>query len=90
MTVSYWRVQFRPIIARILREYAGRPKSEQNAALRAAFPAGPRSHHPYKMWLKEIRSQRGLIREWKPKTPIVPMPGQLDFLPVTEQAEAAS
>ncbi len=45
-----WRDKFRPIIARILQETTGQSVREQNAALRAAFPAGPRELHPYKVW----------------------------------------
>src|SRR5579885_2310491 len=30
------------------------------AALRAAYPFGPRKHHPYRIWLDEISRQRGL------------------------------
>jgi len=29
------------------------------AALRAAYPFGPREHHPYRIWLDEIRRQMG-------------------------------
>jgi len=41
---------------------AGRPEHEIRAALRAAYPFGPRKHHPYKIWLDEIRVQTGRRR----------------------------
>ena len=56
---SRWRRIAAPIIARVLAECAGRPDSEIRAALRAAYPFGPREHHPYKIWLDEIRIQTG-------------------------------
>ncbi|MGE5487582.1 MAG: hypothetical protein ACM3ZB_07150 [bacterium] len=59
MTLSYWRRRCAPIIARVLAENAGRPEAEIRAALRAAFPFGPRKHHPYRVWLDEIRIQTG-------------------------------
>ncbi|HOQ48123.1 MAG TPA: hypothetical protein PK157_22645 [Bryobacteraceae bacterium] len=56
---SRWRRAAAPIIARVLAENAGRPKAEVRAALRAAYPFGPREHHPYRIWLDEIRIQTG-------------------------------
>jgi len=53
-----------PIIARVLAENAGKPEVEVRAALRAAYPFGPREHHPYRIWLDEISRQRG--RRTKP------------------------
>lgn len=57
--ISRWRRIAAPIIARVLAECASRPDSEIRAALRAAYPFGPREHHPYKIWLDEIRIQTG-------------------------------
>lgn len=82
MKDSRWRKYYRPIIARVLADTHGQTVSEQNAALRAAFPNGARELHPYRMWLKEIRAQRGLLRD-KPRK--VLSPGQLDFLPMTNE-----
>jgi len=56
---SRWRRAAAPIIARVLAENAGRPEAEVRAALRAAYPFGPREHHPYRIWLDEIRIQTG-------------------------------
>jgi len=57
---SRWRRIAAPIIARVLAENAGRSEAEVRAALRAAYPFGPRKHHPYRIWLDEISRQRGL------------------------------
>ncbi len=55
-----WRQRFKPLIAEVLDQVRGRPEGEVKAALRDAFPAGPREHWPYRVWLDEIRAQRGL------------------------------
>ena len=57
--ISRWRRLAAPIIAKILEETKGKPETEVRAALRAAYPFGPREHHPYKIWLDEIRIQTG-------------------------------
>jgi hypothetical protein len=56
---SRWRRAAAPIIARVLAENAGRPEADVRAALRAAYPFGPRKHHPYRIWLDEVRIQTG-------------------------------
>jgi len=56
---SCWRRRAAPIIARVLAGTKGKPEAEIRAALRAAYPFGPREHHPYKIWLDEIRIQTG-------------------------------
>jgi hypothetical protein len=59
---SHWRRKAAPIIAEVLAATAGRPEHEIRAALRAAYPFGPREHHPYRIWLDEIRVQTGRRR----------------------------
>ena len=59
---SYWRKRAAPIIASVLAESKGKPEVEVSAALRAAYPFGPREHHPYKIWLDEIQVQTGRRR----------------------------
>jgi hypothetical protein len=59
MMVSYWRRIAAPIIGRVLADNAGKPEAEVRAALRSAYPFGPREHHPYRIWLDEIRIQMG-------------------------------
>lgn len=58
--VSNWRKHAAPIIARVLSETAGKPEKEIRKALREAFPFGVYGYHPLKIWLDEIRIQRGL------------------------------
>lgn len=57
-----WRQFFRPIIARILEANKHRPWKETAKILRAAGPRPFHKHWPYKVWLSEIRRQRGLAR----------------------------
>ena len=57
--LSHWRRIAAPIIARVLAENAGKPEPEVRAALRSVYPFGAREHHPYKIWLDEIRVQAG-------------------------------
>jgi hypothetical protein len=58
--VSTWRDSARPIIAKVLRETKGQDEKVIKKALRDAYPWGQRAMHPYKIWLDEIRRQRGL------------------------------
>lgn len=55
-----WRRGAAPIIERVLVETRGRSEKEIRAALREAYPYGPRSMWPYKVWCSEIRRQRRL------------------------------
>lgn len=57
-----WRDVARPIIDRILRETKGEDEKTIKQALFDAYPFGERRFHPYKVWLDEIRRQRGLKR----------------------------
>lgn len=57
---SYWRTQARPIIASVLAATSGQDERAIRKALRDAYPFGSRDHHPYKIWLDEIKLQRGL------------------------------
>ena len=84
MATSKWRLAFRALIQQVLEDTRGQSKNKQNAALRKAFPCGARVNHPYQMWLKEVRFQRGLARTKQPKGTLY-LPGQLDFLPMNEQ-----
>jgi hypothetical protein len=60
--LSYWRRKAAPIIARVLADTAGQPERQVRGALLAAYPFGPREHHPYRIWLDEIRVQTGRRR----------------------------
>jgi len=85
MIVSYWRRIAAPIIARVLEQTAGRPESEVRAGLLAAYPFGPRKHHPYRIWRDEIRIQTGKRRihlvtrklQGRPPAPPDPLQGAL-------------
>lgn len=54
-----WRARFAPIIAQVLHDTAGQSEQEIRKALHDAWPCGERRHFPYKVWLDEIRCQRG-------------------------------
>lgn len=58
-----YRDKFRPIIASVILAHRGEPLSVVRAALRAAFPMGPRMNHPYKIWLDEAAYQLGTKKE---------------------------
>lgn len=57
-----WRDRARPIIAEVLERCRqdGSTEKQIRAALFAAYPFGERKYHPYKIWLDEVRYQRGL------------------------------
>jgi hypothetical protein len=59
MSASYWRDRSAPIIAAVLAEHKDSDDKTRRAALRAAYPFGPRLHHPYKIWCDEICKQLG-------------------------------
>lgn len=67
-----WRERARVVIAEVLKETEGQSESEIRRALREAFPFGPRDYYPYKVWLDEIKVQRGLKKPKRP--PRVPPP----------------
>lgn len=72
-----WRDRMSPIIAAVLLAHPTDTR-ERRKALRDAYPAGERSHHPYKVWLDEIARQTGK----KPQGRInnhKPVPGQLNL-----------
>jgi hypothetical protein len=51
-----WRDKAKPIIARVLVENEGKTEAEIRAALRLAYPFGPREMFPYKIWCDEIKT----------------------------------
>ena len=84
---SFWRRHAAPIVAEVLARTEGKPEAEVRAALRAAYPFGPREHHPYKIWLDEIRIQTGRrrinsrVRRLQGRPPVPPDPRQRMLLP---------
>lgn len=63
-----WREIAAPIINRVLEETKGKDEKDIRKALKDAYPFGERHYHPYKVWLDEIRVQRG--KRQFGKTPI--------------------
>ena len=59
MSQSRWRNKAAPIIARVLVQTKGQGEDAIAKALYDAYPFGERRYHPYKVWLDEIRKQRG-------------------------------
>lgn len=55
-----WRDYARPIITQVLKETKGQDEKAIRKALKEAYPFGERKYHPYKIWLDEIKVQRGL------------------------------
>lgn len=70
-----WRECFRPIIAAVLREHPIDGPARRKA-LREAWPAGERAHHPYKIWLDEIARQTGRKPPLGARPCNGPVPGQ--------------
>ena len=59
MAESYWRKHCGPIIHKVLEETKGQDEKVIRKALKEAYPFGMRKYHPYKIWLDEIKAQRG-------------------------------
>lgn len=54
-----WREIARPIIQQVLRDHEDCDDATIKKALLEAYPFGERAHHPYLVWLDEIKVQRG-------------------------------
>jgi len=72
VTASRWRKKSREVIAKVFAETEGQPVEARQAALQAAYPFGPKTHYPCKIWREEIavaygrprkKSKRKLLRE---------------------------
>lgn len=57
--MSHWRDVSRRVIRETLAASTGKPPEEIKMALHDAYPFGERAMHPYKIWLDEIKRQRG-------------------------------
>lgn len=53
-----WRDSARPIIKEVLEKHHDN-EGALKRALFDAYPFGERKYHPYKIWLDEIKVQRG-------------------------------
>lgn len=62
---SYWRERCKDIIAKVLSKGLD-PKEERKAFIKA-YPFGERKRWPYKVWLDEIKRQKGLKRSLYPE-----------------------
>jgi hypothetical protein len=67
MKPQSWRDIARPIIARVLTENNGADDITIRKALHDVYPFGERQYHPYKVWLDEIKKQRGKPKRQKRK-----------------------
>jgi uncharacterized protein (TIGR02996 family) len=77
-TASEWRTRARRVIDRVL---AGLPadadEKTKRAAVREAYPFGPREHHPYKCWLAEVKAALGVspaVRTYRVRWLVLPAP----------------
>lgn len=52
-----WREFAAPLIAAVIAANVGKTTKEVKAALRDAYPWGPRENHPYKIWCSEVNRQ---------------------------------
>lgn len=86
--VSPWRRQAQRVIARVLEGLpAGYSMKEARAALRAAYPFGERSMHPYRIWCDEVRKALRPVKAGREAAPTVGLallpfrPGEADGSP---------
>jgi hypothetical protein len=59
MTTSKWRLAARKIIERVIAENPDCDEKELRKRISAAYPWHPRTHHPYKCWLEEVKRALG-------------------------------
>ena len=57
--MTTWRDIARPIIADVINRVGVEDEKALKKALFDAYPFGERQYHPYKIWLDEIKIQRG-------------------------------
>lgn len=53
MTDSFWRQEARATVRDVVARVGTDDLDALEAALRDAYPFGPRSHYPYQVWLQE-------------------------------------
>lgn len=73
-----WRDKARPIIAAVLSDLSDEPEKVIRAALRDAYPFGPKRYHPYKVWCDEIKVQMG-TKQSRVKAHYAPDPNQSEL-----------
>ena len=57
-----WRDIATPIVAQVLWDNREKTEKEIRKAIKEAYPFGERRMWPYKVWLNEVRRQRGLLK----------------------------
>ena len=73
-----WRDIAKPIIKEVLEATKGKDEKDIKKALRDAYPFGERAMHPYKIWLDEIKFQRG-VKRMKSRNGEEPDPSQINL-----------
>lgn len=63
MTTWAWRDSARSYIREVITENPGIEKKELRKLISKAYPYGERAHHPYKIWLDEVKVQLGLKKK---------------------------
>lgn len=76
MSADTWRAQALAVIVAVLAECRrdGLGLDETGRRIDAAYPFGPRSHHPYKAWLqarKDALAEAARISAWETGGPVV-------------------
>jgi hypothetical protein len=69
---SSWREAAKAIIQEVLKETNGRTEKKIRKVLTEAYPFGARQYHPYKIWLDEIKVQRGKRKFNQKPSEIIP------------------
>lgn len=78
-----WRDQARPIVAEVIAKVGTADRKRLKAALREAYPWGPREYHPYRIWCHEIRVQLGEVPELPGRRPRAAAPRVRGFAGIT-------
>jgi len=75
--MTTWRDVARPIIAEVMARVGSDDPGRLKRELFDAYPFGQREYHPYKIWLDEIRVQKGLKTLGRKPKPPDPNQGRL-------------
>jgi hypothetical protein len=55
MTQSTWRLRARQVIGEYCKAHPKQTASEFRKGVKDVYPFGEREHHPYKIWLDEVK-----------------------------------
>ena len=78
ISLSYWNVKSREVINTIIAEVGVEDEDALRKAILDAYPFGERRHHPYKVFLEEVKKTMTGIR--LQKTRLRPAPVQMGLL----------